>query len=245
VKYHKKPKASQPDVQYLPELGTSIKTGVLNSLRQEELEDKDHESRYKAVKSGAIPSSGTIIPIDNEYGVYRVLHISMLGHQISERRAVEVTVADAPLIISEQLEEIRAAFSLGVSDLTKIMGKTRPTIYKWLDTGDPDNPKMISYINLLHVLAREWNTYNLYSFPLNKLIYQVIVDGKSFFDLISYKSFNFSIAQESFPALLDLMRQKNEILNQAIEDDKNSSLSEEAMKINVRTITNSIKTTED
>lgn len=85
---------------------------------------------------------------------------------------------------SEKLESIRNKLGLNMTDLSSILGVSRPTIYAWLQGQDP-RPEYINRISELRDVAEKVSGYDLQN--IKKLVRRPLQDGDTLIGLL--KSF--------------------------------------------------------
>lgn len=81
----------------------------------------------------------------------------------------------------EKLESIRDRVGLNMTDLSSILGVSRPTIYAWLQGQEP-RPEYINRISELREVAEKVGGYNLPR--IKKLVRRPLQDGKTLVELI-------------------------------------------------------------
>jgi transcriptional regulator with XRE-family HTH domain len=82
-------------------------------------------------------------------------------HVVAIWRAITAPFEAPPADVSvrsaaEQLEFIRHCLSLSVSDLARIVGVQRPTIYAWLQNGAPRRGESLERLAMLERTAAHW-----------------------------------------------------------------------------------------
>jgi predicted DNA-binding transcriptional regulator AlpA len=78
---------------------------------------------------------------------------------------------------------IRATISLNTSELAKVLGVGRPTIYSWADGNAVPKEQHLSRLARLYRIASAWA--NKYSEPLSEQARAVLIGGRTFVDTIS------------------------------------------------------------
>ena len=56
-------------------------------------------------------------------------------------------------LIARQVRELQAALSINKSELSRILGVSRPTVYDWLDDGEPNADNRARIRTLMRLLA--------------------------------------------------------------------------------------------
>lgn len=69
------------------------------------------------------------------------------------------------LPIARQVREIQAALSINKSELSRILGVSRPTVYDWLDDGEPNADNRARIRTLMRLLAESGVSANNPLFP--------------------------------------------------------------------------------
>lgn len=91
----------------------------------------------------------------------------------------EITIVNTA---DEELVSIKKYLGLTTTDIAKLIGVTRPTVYSWLKGKDP-KPEHIAKINLLKEQADKVSSIELTG--MNKLVRRPLKAGGSLIDLIS------------------------------------------------------------
>ena len=69
------------------------------------------------------------------------------------------------LPIARQVRELQAALSINKSELSRILGVSRPTVYDWLDDGEPNADNRARIRTLMRLLAESGVSANNPLFP--------------------------------------------------------------------------------
>ncbi len=69
------------------------------------------------------------------------------------------------LPIARQVRELRAALSVNKSELSRILGVSRPTVYDWLDDGEPNAENRARIQTLMRLLSESGVSSNSPLFP--------------------------------------------------------------------------------
>jgi transcriptional regulator with XRE-family HTH domain len=85
----------------------------------------------------------------------------------------------------EYLAFIRETFEISLTDLAKMFGITRPTVYAWLNGQEP-SAKDFARIQYFSGIAKEMKRFKIER--VDVLIHRPIFSNKSFFDLITNSS---------------------------------------------------------
>jgi transcriptional regulator with XRE-family HTH domain len=91
---------------------------------------------------------------------------------------------DEPSAAADMLVAVRTAFPLQISQLAKLAGVTRPTIYAWLHGEQRPQERGWERLKQLHALARFWRSCTPVSLP-EKQLTAPGADGQSIYDLLS------------------------------------------------------------
>ena len=74
-------------------------------------------------------------------------------------------VAISALTVARQVRELQAALSINKSELARILGVSRPTVYDWLDGGEPNADNRSRIRSLLRLLSESRVSSNNPLFP--------------------------------------------------------------------------------
>lgn len=146
--------------------------------------------------AGGIARDGTILPAYpiGTGGAATKRHVVAIWRAITA--PFEATTADISVrSAAEQLELIRHYLSLSVSDLARIVGVKRPTIYAWLQNGAPRR-ESLERLAMMERVASHWKS--IADRPLGALARLAIgVKGETFVILLE------SASEEELCAALD------------------------------------------
>lgn len=95
-----------------------------------------------------------------------------------------VSANDEPSAAAEMLVAVRTAFPLQISQLAKLAGVTRPTIYAWLHGEQRPQERGWERLKQLHALAEFWRSCTPFSLP-EKQLTAPGVDGQSIYEQLS------------------------------------------------------------
>lgn len=132
-------------------------------------------------------------------------------------------VVPAVQSLAEQVSTIKAAFGLTISQLAKVLGVERQTIYDWMDE---DHPRQIQghkqkRLTAIQRWAIQWNT--LCPWPAGKGMTTYAVDGDTLLDVLSA-----DVLDEA--RLSSVMRRLSEQVNVEWQRKEERSLGEQARR---------------
>ena len=93
---------------------------------------------------------------------------------VSATEATAVGVAETP---SAQLDLVREALGLSITDLANLLGVTRPTIYAWIQGKQEPKPEMLARIRELRAVAQAAEALALPR--MNRLVRRPLASGPS------------------------------------------------------------------
>lgn len=112
----------------------------------------------------------------------------------SETDFTEISVVKTT---EEELVLIKKLLGLTTTDIAKLVGVTRPTVYSWLKGNDP-KPEHIAKVKFLKEQADKASSVNLLG--MKKLVRRPLKSGSSLIELI-YKEESIDVALEELKAL--------------------------------------------
>ena len=94
----------------------------------------------------------------------RITSSSRIDRRNIDRFALQ-PLAISTLPIARQVRELQAALSINKSELARILGVSRPTVYDWLDGGEPNADNRSRIRTLLRLLSESRVSSNSPLFP--------------------------------------------------------------------------------
>lgn len=94
----------------------------------------------------------------------RITSSSRIDRRNIDRSALRPSAISA-LTIARQVREVQAALSINKSELARILGVSRPTVYDWLDDGEPNADNRSRIRTLLRMLSDSQVSSNDPLFP--------------------------------------------------------------------------------
>lgn len=134
-----------------------------------------HSNVIKAMIPLALLTAGTGGMMTGESAIYAKQNWSLVVPGISIEHTILLSAQD-------QLKHIRKIFKLNISELTNILGVSRPTIYSWIQGGAPKADAFNKITNLYNT-AKDIEKLQIVRIDL--LMHTPIFLGKSLFDKLS------------------------------------------------------------
>jgi len=112
---------------------------------------------------------------------------------------------------ADMVAAVKAAFGLSVSQLARIMGVQRPTVYAWLDEeGGPDALRAANRERLLQLtaLAEEWNRRS--SASARGVLERHVIAGKTLLQWLAQEPLDIDAARRAVAAAADAVKRERE-----------------------------------
>lgn len=154
---------------------------------------------FAASSNGAVASTAMVsptnsnqnFPFDNIKKLYGVPKSGDQSVKLLDKSASSATDANSFLPVSSKLDVIISGLGLNISDLEKVIGVKRATLYNWKKGGDIKDANSISRLEKIFSIAQKVAQFN--SIPLTKRAKITTIKGKSYLDLLQEKDLDDSL----------------------------------------------------
>lgn len=161
------------------------------------------------------------------YSALNPLVIAVSGTQATGSRVANVVkeVASSFFSLGDQLAFVQSELSLRTSELSKVLGVSRPTIYAWMRSEGTPRKENLTRISTLTVFAEYWS--NRSPVPLGARVRQPVAEYGRLIDLLGQDEIDFDVVER----ILDHFAQ---ISGEKIEDEAKPSAEELARKYGIK-----------
>jgi transcriptional regulator with XRE-family HTH domain len=127
-----------------------------------------------AVPGAGLAASGTGGSLTSHTLLHKGAWVYDATLAVSSSESATQGVAETP---SAQLNLVREALGLSITDLASLLGVTRPTIYAWIQGKQEPKPEMLARIQELYVVAQAAEALALPR--MNRLVRRPLASGPS------------------------------------------------------------------
>jgi hypothetical protein len=206
-----------------------------------DLINTDTTARFSIAKKGIILAGMELKRIP--FGNWFVVDLSLHGELTLIENKQSADLCDIKTT-AEKIEYIRDVFGFSISGLAKALKSSRPSVYSWLEDGEP-NGKTSERIDQIYKLAKSWSEKNQYHFSPASLLKQPLGDMPSFLSLLGREELDINEIEKALIFLLQLMQSKRERMDRAKRQTEVSSLNHEQQNSNISNTTQFIGSVED
>ncbi len=154
---------------------------------------------FAASSNGAVASTVMVsptnsnqnFPFDNIKKLYDAPKSGDQSVKLQDKPTSSATDANSFLPVSSKLDVIISGLGLNISDLEKVIGVKRATLYNWKKGGDIKDANSISRLEKIFSIAQKVAQFN--SIPLTKRAKNTTIKGKSYLDLLQEKDLDDSL----------------------------------------------------
>lgn len=176
---------------------------------------------FAASSNGAVASTVMVsptnsnqnFPFDNIKKLYGVPKSGDQSVKLLDKSASSATDANSFLPVSRKLDVIISGLGLNISDLEKVIGVKRATLYNWKKGGDIKDANSISRLEKIFSIAQKVAQFN--NIPLTKRAKNTTIKGKSYLDLLQEKDLDDSLIISHAKSLVTM--NKKGIANENIQ----------------------------
>ncbi len=154
---------------------------------------------FAASSNGAVASTVMVSPTNSNQNfpfdnIKKLFDAPKSGDQsvkLQDKSTSSATDANGFLPVSSKLDVIISGLGLNISDLEKVIGVKRATLYNWKKGGDIKDANSISRLEKIFSIAQRVAQFN--SIPLTKRAKNTTIKGKSYLDLLQEKDLDDSL----------------------------------------------------
>ena len=154
---------------------------------------------FAASSNGAVASTVMVsptnsnqnFPFDNIKKLYDAPKSGDQSVKLQDKSTSSATDANSFLPVPSKLDVIISGLGLNISDLEKVIGVKRATLYNWKKGGDIKDANSISRLEKIFSIAQKVAQFN--SIPLTKRAKNTTIKGKSYLDLLQEKDLDDSL----------------------------------------------------
>ncbi|MBA4158476.1 MAG: hypothetical protein H0X65_13510 [Gemmatimonadetes bacterium] len=128
----------------------------------------------------------------------------MTRRGVDARPALRRPGSPEALTAREQIDRIQEVFSLTVTDLARVLGVSRPTLYAWLqeEVFTPRDPEVAERLRELYEMATVWDEQ--VSGQVGRFLKVPVVDDRSLLELLQQDPWD----REAIERALSILQQK-------------------------------------
>lgn len=141
---------------------------------------------------------------------------------------------------ADKLEFVKEAFGITVSQLAKILDRSRQSVHSWLGGEEPKSDSVLEKIHKLDEIAQKWCELNIYHFSPGAIFRQPIGARPSMLEQLSNENLDEEEIYRSLNLMLELMGKRRARMDRSKEKAGNSSLSTEEKALRRKALTRSV-----
>jgi hypothetical protein len=226
---------------------------------------RDNEDSYQSWKAGYTPSQLLDLNASGSSGIGQLAdlystsanadwHVSAIDaviHPVNIHRKLIASVWETASIqpteelvvkeeqirtTAEKLDFIKDSFGITLSQLSKILRTTRPSVYSWLEGEEPRETTSMR-IQQINECAEYWGRINHFHYPPGPLFRQPLGKESSVLDRFMKEELNMEEIEAGLKIMMELMIRRRERIDRSKEKAQNTVMDQKEIDENRHALT--------